>query len=320
MSTALAYSGGWIPYEARDAAGQRMTDEFHEQIGSFGNVAESTNPDVPELCSIDFLHYELHGTVLPRINQVTGSCVGASGGNVDIQAAFADRYFRGDNDQVKLPFFLGSYGVSRKLANMRGKGSGSYGAALAKAKSAEHFGHLPIDHPKVPQPTVDGIWVKYDRRTELDWSYSPQWPVPYDELHADADDFAHKSITRINSAEEAVIAHAQGYPQTLASMFGTRPRVEKGVLLGRWNLSWSHQMGSDGFYYHPELGLLFKINNQWHNVHGLCPLMKQYGIEGSFWMLASDYDKICKRGEVYAYGEGGYPGRTYKVNLDFLKG
>ena len=113
-------------------------------------------------------------------------------------------------------------------------------------------------------------------------------------------------VTRIQTPEAWKEALASGYAITLASMFGTANQVEHDVLLGRWNRQWAHQMSSSGYWDHPRLGLIFKIDNQWGpNFHGWCPTLKQWGVNGSFWMLADDARKVCQRGEVFAHSHTG---------------
>jgi len=66
-------------------------------------------------------------------------------------------------------------------------------------------------------------------------------------------------------------------------------------------------MSCGGYWEHPTLGLLCKIDNQWKDVHGKCPTLGPLGVTGSFWIKASTMDRICETGEVYSHtATGGF--------------
>lgn len=274
------------------------------------NLVESLG--VPDELVYDIEVEEDHSFIADGIS--VHNCVGAGAAQAYADSALGDVVHRGDREEVKLCYPWATYGVGREIGGMRGTGSGSFGGAQAKAVRPSTFGMLEIDDSRLPQPRYihDGTWVEWSKSTELEWSHPRAWPIPRSELSTTASKYGMHTITQIKSTDEWVQLLAQGYGVTLASMFGTRPRVEKGVLVGRWNASWAHQMSSAGYWLHPELGLLFLINNQWGpSAHGKCPVLSPIGVLGSFWMPEKDAAKVVRTGEVIGHSStGGFNLRT----------
>lgn len=299
---------GWIPVESRTPEQLALTYEFNEFTQTFGDVGSSV--DTPDRVIFEELEQKHLGEVLPRVWQVTGSCVGAGAAVAYSKAALGDAVFRGDAEEVSVPFPYATYGVGRQIAGMRGRGEGSFGAAQAKAVSPEHFGMLHGNDERVPQPQiVAGNWLRWTKSQELMWSHPTAWPVSLSNLKPTAMAFGMHTVTRVTDTDQWVQLLAQGYGVTLASMFGTRPSVEGDVLIGRWNGSWSHQMSSSGYWKHSRHGRLFKIDNQWGpNAHGDCPTLKPLGCTGSFWMTEKDAERVVRTGEVFGHSAtGGFP-------------
>lgn len=300
---------GWLPYDERMPFGQRLTDEFHERIKTWSTIGSNIG-DVPDIIIPEQWQIKHLGKVLPRLAQVSGSCVGVGGAQSYLDCSFFDWLVRDDEEELKPCCPWPTYGVGRFIAfrGRGGPGEGSFGAAQQEAVSPGEFGMLPFDDPRMPQPTIKhGNWWYWTRQDEIGWSWSPRFPIPRDELEADSKQYGVHAITRIKNADEWIQAIAAGKAITLASMFGTRARVEGDVLLGRWNGSWAHQMSSNGYWLkHERHGDLIKINNQWGpNAHGKCPTLSKFDCTGSFWILRKDADRICRTGEVYAHSATG---------------
>lgn len=303
--------GGWMPPEERTNEQQSMSDEFRTAIGSFKEVGEAV--ELPERALFHEMEIKHTGALLKRPWQVTGSCVGVGGMRSYSNAALGDAVYRGDHEIVNLQFPFSTYGVGRKLAGMRGKGSGSFGGAQSKA--VQQYGINAIDHPKVPQPRIRGQWAQWTKSQELAWSHSSYWSVDYDEMYQDAIKQSITDVVRVDDTEELKQLLAQGYGVTLASSFGTRPRVRDGVLLGPWNGSWAHQMSCGGMWNHPRLGWIFVIDNQWGHAHGSCPELSKLGVEGSFWITEDTFASIIKRGEVFGHSATkGFPKKPIPWN------
>jgi len=297
----MMMDGGWIPQERRTKEQMELTEAFAASVGVFSSVPKS----LPERVIFEETELKFWPELLPRVWQTTGSCVGAGAAAAYVHAAAMDYIYRDDQEAVKLSFPYYAYGIGRQIAGMNGRGEGSFGAAQAKA--VEQYGMLPYDFVRMPQPQIrSGHWWKWTSSEEFAWSHPRVFPIPLTELRSASEPYRMHKVTRIQSPEQWKEALASGYSVTLASMFGTRNRVEHDVLLGRWNDSWAHQMSSSGYWEHPRLGLIFKIDNQWGpSFHGWCPTLKEFGVNGSFWMLAEDARKVCSRGEVFAHSHTG---------------
>jgi hypothetical protein len=302
---------GWIPYAARTPEQQRLTDEWHESLPKFDDVCQVV--DTPERVILHELEIRHTGALLPRIRQLTGSCVGCGGARSYTHAQIGDALLRGDAEEVKIPFPFATYGVGREIMGARGRGEGSFGGAQAQA--IEKFGMLPWDSELATQPVIREGWATWTRDVELSWSHPSAWPKPRATVEAEAIKFSIQTVVKINDPDQAVTLLAQGYGITQASMFGTEPRVDDDVLVGRWNKEWAHQMSVGGYWKHPKHGLIFIIDNQWGDVHGQCPTLGKLGVNGSFWMLSSDFAKICKNDEVYGHSNTkGFPLRKFDWN------
>jgi len=303
---------GWVPPELRDDDAKRFTSEFHDQIGTFGDVGD-TSVDIPDrqiFAELELQHNE--GKLLPRVWQITGSCVGCGGATAYTKAMLADIIWRGDNETVKQIFPFAPYGIGRRKGGMRRTGEGSFGAVQAWACHPDNFGYVAWDHPSVPKPSVQGAWWKWTKQQEIQWSHPSAWPTDEQQLTQDASSHGIHAVTQVTSVGQLVEGFAQGYSATLASMFGTQPRVEGDVLIGRWNRSWAHQMSAPPtLWKHPKHGMIFQVDNQWGpSAHPSCPTLSQFGVDGSFWMLEGDMAKVIKTGEVYLHSNtGGFPGR-----------
>lgn len=301
---------GWIPYSERTREGQRMTNEFHERIQTFGDVGSTV--DVPERLIWAEEEMKHLGYLLPRCYQRSGCCVGAGSWVAILKSMLGDALFRNDPDALHPHFPWAPYGKGRELGGMRRTGEGSFGAPQSEAVQDDVLGLLPYDDPRFPQPTIfDGNWWKWTAREEIAWSHPSNWPVSEQELASEGKPFGMQDVTRVKDSEQGMQLTAQGYGITVASMFGTRnPRVREGVLFAEWNDRWAHQESIGGYWQHPKLGLIWIDDNQWSkNAHPICPTLNEFGSNGSYWYSESNFDKRCRDGEVYAHASGGFPAR-----------
>lgn len=312
----MADEYGWIPPDARTDEQNTLANEFLEQVGTFGDVGADIT-DVPDRVIFAELALKHLRRPLVRVYQTTGSCVGSGGAWAYQNSMLGDLVARNDREMVKPIFPFATYGVGRSIAGMRRQGSGSFGAAQAKACQPDYFGYLPYDDQRFPQPRVidspgtqSQQWYRWSSGDELTWSHPSAWPVRLEELKGDADDFGIANVTRITSTDQLVSCLSQLYAVTLASMFGTRPTVRGDVLIGNWNTSWAHQMACTGYWKHAQHGLIFQIDNQWGpRAHPSCPTLSTFGVYGSFWMTERDMARVIKS-EVFAHSStNGFPER-----------
>lgn len=271
---------GWVPPAGKTPGVERnfgqtlQAERFADSIPRFQDTpAGKSVGDLPKWALLPYLELKRHGRFLPRINQQSGSCVGAGGNRAYTNSILGDIEHRGDLEDIKLYFPWATYGKGRQLGGMRGKGEGSFGAAQARA--IKEWGGVPIDYPGLPQPRVDGVWLIWSGQTEISWSNVPfpSPPIP----DSEANKYIIKDVAQVRTTDEAAKRAAQGYGGTIACMFGMRnmrPSPTKGVLLGRWDGSWAHQQSEGGYYEHPDLGRIWLIDNQWNDAHGECPFLK----------------------------------------------
>lgn len=308
MSDTTPYPTGWIPFHER-------TDEQNtahaKAVGAMPPFAVyGTAADVKRVCLWEaskrmgkgFLKYNW---------QVTGSCVGAGGGNCLKTLAAVEIAFGAEPEEFAEVWWPLTYGISRKLAGMSGRGEGSLGSSYAQA--ARDFGFVRAGIDGAPDlPEKDG-WLQVSRQVELEWSageaHESKWKDKA-RVHLVG------TVAQVRTADEAAAAIRDAKaPLTLASMFGLggmvpSPRGTPPVRLGEWTGSWAHQMFCDEWWEHPELGELFRIGNNWGpGAHGSAT-----GDEppGGFYVTKSTFDRICRQGEVFAFSRfAGFPARDW---------
>lgn len=305
-------NSGWIPYEIRTKEQQYLTDEFHERIGTVGDVLGDVG-EIPERFVWAEIEMFQLGYLLPRIWQRTGSCVGAGGWCAGNKTFFGD-FLMGEEDEALHPYFpWAPYGYGRRLGGLNRRGSGSFGGVQAKAMSSEGVGLMKYDDTRFPQPKFrDGHWWYWTSDNELDWSTPRSWSVPEETMKAEGKSFGMESYTRCRSADDCVKLTAQGRGITLASSFGSRNmRVVAGMLTASWNSTWYHQMSYGGYALNESSQRMHCIDNQWTiTAHPKCPFLAQWKSAGSFWITDSTMDRICEKGEVYGFARGGFKDRV----------
>jgi len=242
----------------------------------------------------------------PGVRQITGSCVGAGGGNALFSLAAADVVKRRDPERVEVPFWLLPYGVSRMLAGLHDRGDGSLGSTFARA--VREFGHLEADADGLPK-FVESDGLVWGERAEYDWSQGRKIPASYMEQ---ARPHLVKSTAVCRSADDVRDAVKNYYAVTIASDWGglMRPGVSgtgaNARLINRRATRWLHQMSIQGWEDHPEFGELFYVLNQWgRETHGRCP---SGAPPGGFWIRRGDMQSIVSQGETFVFSQfDGFP-------------
>jgi hypothetical protein len=307
----VVWNFGWLPEEMRT----EQQHEAHEAaVGLMprflitGTPAGDANEDGANLTAT-WKHAEViaaNGSEFTGTHQLTGSCVGAGGGNMWATLAFHEAIVGAEPELPKVPFWLLPYGRSRYYCGMKTPGEGSLGSCFARA--AVEDGTLEYDRAGLPQPTSrDDGWI-WGRNVELSWSDG--------DARQSLDALEHsrkhliKTAAQCRSASDVWQALTNGYPVTCASMYahnGGRVQGEgkDAVLLASRSGSWAHQMSILACRKHPQFGNLFWLHNQWGlRAHGICPTGMP---PGGVWIKASDVDWIC-RDEVYAFSAySGFP-------------
>lgn len=240
------------------------------------------------------------GYAFPRIHQLTGSCVGAGGGNCQFTLAAIEIIKNGDLGEVKIPFWLYTYGKSRQRAGMRGQGEGSIGSAYAEAARLD--GYVPADIQGLPSfRNSDGlVWTEHD---EMVWS---DGAAIDDSWSQKAKNNLVKQTAQITSVEDALDNICNGRPLTIATDYYINNATVKGsgdnaVTFGRFDSNGGHQTSTQGAFNHPDLGLLFLNQNNWP---AQCyPPDPAGGAPCSVWMSEKDMEMAVTKGEVYAFSQ-----------------
>lgn len=234
--------------------------------------------------------------------QLTGSCVGAGGGNALFTLICVQRMLSEGATKAFVPWWPFSYGRSRTLAGMRGRGEGSFGSAFIDTIVKE--GVLSADEQGLPDFRQSDGALLLTEKMELDWSDGQS------RLVADYIDEARPhplgTGAEIRSTEQGRDAIVNGYPWTFAclnNIAAGSPRVrgsgKNARLVGSWNAYGPHQQFVFAFEENEELGPLFGVGNNWPtSVYaqdpGGLPLV-------SCWVTEADVAKAMRLdGEVYA--------------------
>jgi len=256
---------------------------------------------------VESLEFEFTGT-----HQLTGSCVGAGGGNVLFTLVAIEVLRLNDPEQIILPFWLYPYGKSRELLGDRSEGEGSLGSTFAQA--CKQFGVFGNHEPGLPQPeNTDGlIWGE---RVEMKWSNGTAAPRQWVDL---AKRFLVRTTTPLKSSAEARDAIRNGYPVTFACNNFMTPGQERvlgsgadSCSVGALSSRGGHQTSLQAVWDHPTLGLLFWNQNQWGNKAYIAD--PKTGRRDGCWMTAKDFDAAIRGldAEVFAFSQyDGYPAQT----------
>lgn len=302
---------GWIPEEARDREQEGAHENALAKMAPRFAITGLPNRAVYDADKVDLTSTWKHpdvvaanGGTFTGTHQLTGSCVGAGGGNMWSTLAFVDALIRSEAEIPKVCFWLLPYGRSRFYCGMKTPGEGSLGSCFAQAATDD--GHLEYDRQGLPQPVDknDG-WI-WGRNVELSWSDGDAQQTM--NLLPTSRNFRIQTAAKCRDHNDVREAIVNGYPCTAASMYahnGGKVQGTPACLLASKQGSWSHQMSILAWWKHPQLGDLFWLMNQWGlRAHGTCPSGMPMG---GVWIKASDVDWIC-RDEVYTFsGNNGFP-------------
>lgn len=304
---------GWIP-ESMMTAGQRATHGLLVGAMPAFTIMGSYRVESRKIALYD-ARRKISGGDTPYIKQLTGSCVGAGGGNAILTLRDVEIAIKNENERPGQIFWPYTYGESRQIAGLNGRGEGSFGSAWAKAVTTK--GVVPAENTGVPQYSVDRGWLILSQSIEMEWSDGQKDPQKYD---AFAKQHLVQTAAPCRSPEDIAAAIQNGYPCTIACMFGTRgPKIQgtPQVAVAEWDDQWAHQQSIDGWWDHPQLGELFHIMNQWGDVHGQQP---DGAPLGGYWIHKATMGRICqdRQSEIYALsGFNGFPGRTLPSEWHF---
>lgn len=304
---------GWIPPADREADAATAHSVAMSTTPSLVVSGVSANANEPKVSL-----WDCWPIAYPKgwkgIRQISGSCVGAGGGNALFSLACADIVRRRDPERAVVPFWLLPYGVSRMLAGLNDRGDGSLGSTFARA--VREYGHVPADAEGLP-PFAENDGLVWGEKTELDWSQGKKISEAY---LTQAKPYLVKSTAACKSPDDVREAIRNYYSVTCASSWGglMRPTVQgsgdNARLINQRATTWNHQMSVHGFEDNPVHGELFYIRNQWGTeVHGRCP---SGAPGGGFWIKRKDMAEIVSYGETFVFSQfAGFP--SLSDPLDF---
>lgn len=248
------------------------------------------------------------GQFLPYNWQLSGSCVGAGGGNMQ-KTLMATEIALGELEEYVEVCWLYTYGRSRQRSGTYGSGEGSTGAGFAAAATQDGFIAEGAE-PSLPKARRVLGWLQYDRPDEIQWSDGAR---ANSMVVAMARRHLIKTVARGRGVGDVVAALVNGHGVTQASLFGTRnltpkPRGTPPVRLATWDATWAHQTWLDEVWDHPDHGVIFRYGNNWGpKAHGA-----PTGDEppGGLYVDEQTVDRMCKTGEVFIYSAfNGFPAR-----------
>lgn len=252
---------------------------------------------------------KVFGKAFFGIWQLTGSCVGAAGGNVVFTQLCIDIVKNNERETPVMPFWLYPYGISRKLAGFKGKGEGSLGSTFVKALT--QYGCPSTTDPalKLPMPksnTEKGIcWTEDIEYQWSDGNFAPQSVRDVSKTKL------IRTATPVYDAVSVRDSILNGYCLTRAAggtnyvEYGTAT-VREGACIGRHNGRGGHQMSWLGYWHHPILGELIWEQNQWSG--NAYPVDPAGGARGGCWITMDAVQRICDSKEVFSFSQyDGYP-------------
>jgi hypothetical protein len=203
------------------------------------------------------------GFVFPRFHQLTGSCVGAGGGQALFTLIAGQRLLAENPTVAFLPFWPFDYGRCRSNEGDRGQGEGAMGSSFAETIVKE--GVISSAEQGLPQFTnSDGLVLT--SRLELQWSDGNSSLVknylPVAKQHPMG---AAAPITDFAGMKSAIL---NGYPGSFAcdryiGNASLRGSGANAAVFGKWDGRGGHQQSFHDYWEHPDFGPCVWIQNNW---------------------------------------------------------
>jgi hypothetical protein len=247
------------------------------------------------------------GYEFPGIHQITGSCVGAGGGNTLFSLIATEVITLGDIEEISIPFWLLPYGKSRQELGETTEGEGSLGSTFALA--CRRDGVPDQKTPGLEQPSIKEGLV-WGESVEMKWSNGAAIDKKWLEI---SKHHIVGSTAEIKSSQDARASIRSFYPITFANNNFCDPNSARvrgtsdPVLIGKLDKAGGHQTSLQAVWDHPELGVLFWYQNQWGNVYPIDPRTNR---RDGCWIEASTVDRAIRSldAEVFAFSRfQGFP-------------
>jgi hypothetical protein len=294
---------GFVTKDARTVA-QNIAHELHESRMSRFMLTVPNNAGPLNIRLFDaWKHPKVVqdvGFVFPRFHQLTGSCVGAGGGQALFTLIAMQRLLATDPTVAFLPFWPFDYGRCRSNEGDRGQGEGAMGSSFADTIVKE--GVIDAKTQGLPAFTNnDGLVLT--SKQEMQWSdgnsslvtqYLPAARVHPMGTSAPLNDTAGMKAAIINGFPGSF---ACDYYIGNASVQGSGANA---AVVGHWDGRGGHQQSFHGYWDNPDLGPLFWIQNNWPG--STYPADPSGGPTCGCWVTEANVTKAFGyNSEVYAF-------------------
>jgi hypothetical protein len=202
------------------------------------------------------------GFVFPRFHQLTGSCVGAGGGQA-LFTLIATQRTLASPTKAFIPFWPFDYGRCRFNEGDRGQGEGAMGSSFAATVAKE--GVIDATSQGLPAfQNSDGLVLT--EQLEMQWSDGASQTVT-SWLDA-ARVHPVGTAAPCNSFDDIWAAILNGYPCTFAcdNYIGKASVQGSGAdarVMGKWDGSGGHQQSVHAAEQHPQFGRIVWVQNNW---------------------------------------------------------
>jgi hypothetical protein len=202
------------------------------------------------------------GFVFPRFHQLTGSCVGAGGGQALFTLIAVQRLLATNPTKAFVPFWPFDYGMCRKNEGDHGRGEGAMGSSFAD--TVVRNGVLDAQSSGLP-PFQNDDGLVLTSQLEMQWSdgdaIAPQW-VDAARVHPVGTAAPLRDVADIRAAI------LNGYPVTFAcdnyiGHASVRGSGADAAVVGYWDGRGGHQQSVHAVWDNPTLGPLYFVQNNW---------------------------------------------------------
>jgi hypothetical protein len=203
------------------------------------------------------------GFVFPRFHQLTGSCVGAGGGQALFTLIAVQRLLSANPTKAFVPFWPFDYGRCRFNEGDHGQGEGAMGSSFAETVAKE--GVIASTEPGLPAfQNSDGLVLT--ESLEMTWSDGASSTVT--KYLDTARVHPVGTAAPCQSVADVKAAILNGYPCTFAcdNYIGKASLQGSGAdaaVVGKWDGSGGHQQSVHDYWENPTLGPLYWVQNNW---------------------------------------------------------
>lgn len=321
MST---FPTGWVEFEERTNEQNDIHDAIVAKMPKFATpktVFGGTPPVGTKIVLCDIWKHPAViaalGFAFTGVHQITGSCVGAAGGNMLFTTAAMDVLDKGEPEKLVMPFWLYNYGQSRARAGMRGQGEGSFGSTFADSCKLDGSPDSKDVALQLPGPSNVDDGLIWGKNVEMKWS---DGRTASDDVKNISKQHLIQTVQPVSTGPDVRDMIINKYAITRASSLYVNPgtgRIKDGAIVGAYNGRGGHQETWLGYWHHPTLGELILEMNQWGlDIYSKDPTLAPLG---GIWIPLELVDRMCQSNdaEVYAFSNyEGYPEQSHKFDWD----